>query len=143
MKRPESTVTILDWGIRAQARWANCSGTALSRDPWKIIVGIGSCGSIAGMEARTSAGFPQRNIDIMRQAPRGPEKGAWKFFDSVLQFRAMVCHSLPHRDVPENGVHGGGKQLANHRASDNPEKMKRLQLGENRRGKQGQPVNVF
>jgi len=59
-------------------------------------------------------------------------------FHRVLQFRSMFLYRVPHRNVPEDRVHGGSKQFAYEGAPDDPEKMKRLQLGKDCRRKQRQ-----
>jgi hypothetical protein len=45
-----------------------------------------------------------------------------------------------NRDVPENGVHNGREQLANHRRPDHPEEVKWLQL--RKHSQQCQTVNA-
>ena len=58
--------------------------------------------------------------------------------DRIVQLRAPWFQCLTHRDFPEDGIHRGRQQFPDHGAADNPEEMKRLQLGKDRRRQQGQ-----
>jgi len=64
-----------------------------------------------------------------------------KIVNHVAQFRSPFLDRVAHRDVPENGVHNGREQLANHRRPDDPEEVKYLLLRKHCRRQQGQTVN--